>query len=401
MKAPVNISTWDDVAAAVANFWDNLTPGFSSPGAFLLERIEQQPALLYVLLTIGLFLLLTITFAGWMLISRRTKRKRTVEKALLQEKYGNYLAELVSGDYEDDMLQLLSADNEATLALNREDTHHPFKRKVLLEEILILHRNLSGKDASKLREVYLTLGYKQEALKNLHKKSWYAQALAIKELTQMDIRDAYQQVIDLMQHQDERVRQEAMLASLKLTNTPLSFLKDYQFYLNDWQQAMIHREILSWQDTLPPDFSQWFQHQNESVKVFAFRMAGLFDQFHNDKQLAQALPGSAAPSCLAGLKALQRIGSAESLSLVQTYFFEQTTVIRIAAINTAGSIGSSEHTHLLEDLLSETDMSVVKAAAKAICQLDAKHGTDRLERLSQGFESNNQLVLEQVIGTNR
>lgn len=137
---------------------------FSKESIF--SGITSDLKLLFIWCLIIFFVITTFIILTLTLILRRTKNKDLEKTGLLNEKYHQYLSELASGSYEDKALELMAADKETTLALRKKDFTNPFHRKTLLKELLILHQDLAGEAAHKLRETYLTLGYKKNPSKN-------------------------------------------------------------------------------------------------------------------------------------------------------------------------------------------------------------------------------------------
>ncbi len=347
------------------------------------DFVTDGSLLLPLIISLGLFFLLaaciivTITF-----IHRKIWNIRFAKAKKIREKYENYLAELISGEYENDVLQMLDEQQKSTLSLGVKDITQPFHRKILREQILLLHRNVHGKDAGRLRELYLSLGFKEEALKKLKVESWNVIVEAINELEQMNVREAYEPIFALILHKNKTVKTAAIRAKVRLDVAPLSFLDNHEDYLTDWQQSSIAYALLRLHRSDIPDFSQWLEHQNESVRVFAIKMCGLFNQGRAAGQIAMLLLAPHRLIVKAALNTLMLIGTnSEIPALIQAYA-EVEEYLKPSVLQCLQILGNDTEIPFLEAQLHQPDNDIRLAAANALARL----GADSRERLKFLFE---------------
>lgn len=225
------------------------------------------------------FLFGTVLVAVITVVRRILYNHRLAKEKALTTRYQTYLAELISGQYKDEMLQLLDTTRETSLALTVEDITKPKLRKRLLKLLLELHSNVAGNQANQLRDLYLTLGFKAEALKKLKSANWSQVVEGIEEVQQMYLRDVFPELFKLVHHSHDMVRLSAIRARITLEEAdPFAFLDDYQDILSDWEKHWILHAFKQRADYTTPDFSRWHNHDNPTVAEFTKVMSEYYNQ---------------------------------------------------------------------------------------------------------------------------
>jgi len=157
-------------------------------------------------------------------------------------------------------------------------------RQLLLSQILENKKNLTGNSATVLVKTYYALSLQNESCKKLKAFKWQEKALAIREFAEMN----HAQSIPLIEHYlysgKQNLREECLMALVRLEEKPLSFLDHYKGEISKWMRINIYRFLQNTDTRRLPVFSRYFNHSNLSVRLFCISMARRFKQ-------SSSLPG--------------------------------------------------------------------------------------------------------------
>lgn len=330
------------------------------------------------------------------LLHRGVWNIRFLKAQKLQNKYENYLAELVSGTYDDPLLHNIDQQQKSTLALGLQDITLPFNRNILRGQILLLHQNLFGDDAGRIRELYLSLGFKDEVLKKLKSSRWKIIVEAIKELEQMGIREAHEPIFQLINHRNKTVKTAAIRAKVHLDTSPLSFLDDYTSALTDWQQSNIAYALLRLQRTDMPDFTRWYDHQNETVLAFAIKMCGLFNQGQAAKATTTLLAHSNIHIKKAAIKTLSLIGTTTEIPALIKAYSASSDLLKPDILTALQLLSKDTEIPFFETQLQHKDNDIRLAAAQSMARLGTA-SRQRLEFLFSDADKDLKQMITQVL----
>lgn len=348
--------------------------------------ILSDSVLLFIWFLIISFIVLTVVILSQTINIRARKNKKLVLKNTLEEKYFVYLSEIASGNYDDKALELMASNKETTLSLEKEDFTMSFHRRVLLKAILELHRNLAGESAYKLREVYLTLGYKQESLNKLRKKSWILIVEGIQELNQMDIKDGYKPIFSLINHKHHLVRLEAILARIKMDIQAVQLFDELNSDLTEWEQLRIHNAFAKLPNEEVPDFGSLLENKLESVQAFGIKMIAQFNQSKNEKSLIALYAKSNIKIQLLIIESLAAIGSEISVQHIHQFYHLSEEVLQLKMIKTLLILSADDEANFFSQELNSSNYDIQLTAAKALANL--ANSNENFEK----HEANEQLV---------
>lgn len=229
------------------------------------ENGAPKIRILMVLLTYLIISLLILFVA--IIINRHVKSRQREKTQKIKDEYQEKLASYL---FDDDSMEF-KANN----------LHKSLNREILTDELRELHSNLHGTSAVKLRDLYFNLDLHKDSLKRVYSKKWYHMSKGLKELAQMDVKDANDYISEFVDHKNPILRSEAQVAMVKLSeDNPLGFLDNLKSELSYWEQVNIYDTIIFHQISIE-SFEPWLESENDSVVVFALRMIGLFKQVNS------------------------------------------------------------------------------------------------------------------------
>jgi len=160
---------------------------------------------------------------------------------------------------------------------------NPWARKLVMEELLACKRNFSGVAADNIVALYEHLGLKADSIKKMHsKRSWHIRAKGIQEIYMMDQRDMLPDLYKSTNSENEYVRMEAQTGVINLTGfAGLRFLDIITYPLTGWQQIKLLEQLKhsSQKEDLSDRIPFWLLSENNTVVVFALKLAGEYQQF--------------------------------------------------------------------------------------------------------------------------
>ncbi|MFA7381146.1 MAG: hypothetical protein WC150_11845 [Bacteroidia bacterium] len=248
---------------------------FDGPWLWAKYKYNTQPTIIQR----GFIVLTFFTFCNLILFiviisSRIYKNYVALRTKRLQEVYEPLLANLIFGEYD-------TEDRRAMIVrrIKKRYLVNEFNNEVFLQELLNLHKNFSGDVCDHIRQLYIEFGLVKYSMRKLKAFPWDIKIKGIRELTQMDIKDAYDEIFKYVDSKNSILRLETLLSLIQLSESdPLKFLSNTKANMTGWQQVNILAilSILNTDDL--PDFKRWLNSPNSSVSLFTIRMINHFKQ---------------------------------------------------------------------------------------------------------------------------
>lgn len=153
-------------------------------------------------------------------------------------------------------------------------------RLLLLDSVIKLHKTYTGEYSKKIELFFIESDLIKETYKKLNSKQWPDKCEAIRELAEMNITEAYSLIRKNVYSKNLTLRQEAMMAILKLKGVDgLSFLNDYKETLSDWIQLNLISIIkYNFPITEVPYYNSFVESSNVSVSLFGRRLKAYYEQ---------------------------------------------------------------------------------------------------------------------------
>lgn len=186
----------------------------------------------FLIISIGLFI--AISFILYLLIigSRAKKIKR--EKLRLE--YEKIIVELMySVVFVDIPFSEVKEDKNFAIFLG-----NTFFREVLMEAVINLHKNYDGIYALKLEQLYKESGLINNSFKKLKNLKWEVKCKGITELAEMNVTEAFDDIIKFSTARNKSLKITAINASIKLGGSKgIIHLTEHSDPIDDWTQVNI------------------------------------------------------------------------------------------------------------------------------------------------------------------
>lgn len=302
--------------------------------------------------------LLTAIFLLWMHL-------RFVYSAILEKE-----TEKIQKVYCDLITSYLFEEQNHEVIINRFRKFHLLginHRKILSQQIIQLHKNLSGDSAVQLKELYLKLNLHTDSYKNIYSSDWQENIHGIRELTEMNITEAAREIGHLTHSEYEIVRIEAISALVELIKfNALNYFEHRKQPMSEWEQLMIMEKLKHLDRRDIPDFTKWLNAHNLSVKIFAVKLIHRFEQFQNIDQLIKLLDSPDEDIKKAVIEALGDLLVIQSVKKLLSIYDSSSRAIQLEIIKTFSKIGGTKELPFLQSLVVSDDYEVSLAASRAI-----------------------------------
>lgn len=153
-----------------------------------------------------------------------------------------------------------------------------FSKQLLIDLLISSKQNLSGSSSSMLKEVYHSLKLDRFSFSKLRSSSRIRKIQGLQELAEMECKDAFRGIQQLLTHKATIVRQESFIAMIRLVGTPFELAERYKGAITPWMQLTIHKHLSRMESDRLPRFYNWFDNANADVRKFAMSMSHLFRQ---------------------------------------------------------------------------------------------------------------------------
>ncbi|AMC11555.1 hypothetical protein Lupro_09880 [Lutibacter profundi] len=249
---------------------------------------QQLPFLLQLVWIVSSFLsFLVVIFVIYLKILRNSLRKKEVLKEEYKKKYETLLLSFLFNEPDGDNA---SYQEDEFINIINTEINVDFNRKIIIETLLKLKNEISGEIEKNIQHIYLQSNLKEFAYQQLKSKNWYEIAKGIKELTQFKVKAAYSEIKKLMNHPKKEVQKEVQLYLVSLFHFGgLKFLSSLESYLSEWDQIELLEELKHLENQEIPEITDWLISKNDSVVMFALKLAKMYNKYENVDTLMQLM----------------------------------------------------------------------------------------------------------------
>ncbi len=267
-------------------------------------------------------------------------------------------------------------------------------RKLLTEEIQSAKKNITGTAADNLKHLYRQLQLDKYALKNLKSPLWHIKAKAIQELMLMEAKEYEDKLFPFTNHQNDFVRMEAQTAMVQFYGfAGLRFLDIISYPISNWQQIKLLQQL----SLMPPadvSFDNWFKSENNSVVVFALKLARNYHRFDLHDQILPCLDHPSSQVRLEAIQCLREIYTDGTSDELTSRFLNEDIKNQLMMIKAIQQIGSERDIAFLLQLLDSENDEIKLFAARALAN-NGKNGLESLEKHAESAgDTLNQMVMQ-------
>lgn len=185
-------------------------------------------------LTFSIYFFVAASFILYLYIVASRNKKIKRDKRRIE--YSAEIEKLMASVIFEDLTFAVIKENKNFLVLF--DTS--FFREVLTESILNLHKNYEGIYAQKLEQFYIESGLVKDSFRKLKSIKWEVKCKGITELSEFNIKDAFDTIIMYSKARNKTLKITAINACINLAGTEsIVYLVEHSDPIDDWTQLNI------------------------------------------------------------------------------------------------------------------------------------------------------------------
>ena len=243
-------------------------------------------------------------------------------------------------------------------------------RQVFIDEIIHAKKSFSGTIIHNLVLLYQQFGLQTDSYKKLKGRKWQTKARGINELALLRQTKYVQKLFRLSNNNNELVRTEAQCGLVCLYGFPgLRFLNVVRYPVSEWQQIQLLNKLKDVQTLNLESVKKWLQSSNESVVIFALKLAAFYKNYLLYNSVLNCLNHSSAKIKLLVLDYLKNMPEAGTCQHVISNYFTAHKDCKLAMLRLIQEIGSQTELPFLFSLLKDKDEDIREVSAIAISAL--------------------------------
>ncbi|WP_182922081.1 HEAT repeat domain-containing protein [Pedobacter planticolens] len=249
---------------------------------------------------------------------------------------------------------------------------NPHFKRLLTKELLAAKNNISGVSALNLKKLYIQLNLDKDAEERLRNcKKWHIKAKAIQELGVMEQKEYLNKIYRCTNNKNELVRMEAQTTIVKLYGFEgLRFLDIISYQLTEWQQIKLLKEL----SQLPPEnfsgIEKWLKSKNNSVIVFALKLARNYHRFELYEQVVECLTHEMENIRLETIYTLEKIYNADTANILLERYEHETLKNQKTIVNVLQNIASDENIPTLINFLEQGDNDLKRMIVRTVANIN-------------------------------
>ncbi|MBU2946422.1 HEAT repeat domain-containing protein [Zobellia uliginosa] len=250
----------------------------------------------------------------------------------------------------------------------RELLKDNFNRKILVEVLMDLRKDVSGDTQIRLFNLYQDLGLEKDAFDKLKSWHWEIVSKGILELTQMRVETAYGFITKFINHRKSTIRKQAEIATVTLKPEGINYFLDTTRYrISEWQQLKLLDVIRNQENFQPPRFRMWLTSKNKHVVLFALRLIKYYNQNDANTSLIELVKHKDNQIRNEAIGCIKEFYVVESIPTLKAVFKKCNTDSKIAVLGAIADLGSIEDIGFLKtSARNESNFSVSSKALAAI-----------------------------------
>lgn len=245
---------------------------------YLIDYYKEFPFLIKLAWAISATLFCMIALLTvYLKVIRTLLRKKEIEIVKFKNDYEAMLVEYLYAGNENEKV---SEAQQSIILKLKGCIHIKSKRKIIISILYNLMNEVSGEMSESIKTLYYETHLIDYALARLNNKYWYVKAKGIGELTRFTIEEAYTDIVKFIEHPKREVRKETQLYLVNLFRFEgLSFLNTLKTPLSEWDQVQLLEVLQKFDDQQICDIKPWLKSTNDTVVLFALKLAQIYNQF--------------------------------------------------------------------------------------------------------------------------
>ena len=290
--------------------------------------------------------------------------KRATRKKALEDLFGDMISEIIICEQSEELPAVMNQPYVQQII--RGPLSKPFGRRVLLTQLVNIHRTISGRGSDNIRWLYEFLELNRDSFALLVSAKWHRRATAIQQLAEMGQTRHLTRIYKATNSKNKWIRKEAQVAIVKMTGFKgLRFLGVLSHPLTQWQQLCLLRELAMEGEYETEKIKGWLKAENASVQEFALRLIKRYSIMELHEEVAACLQHPLRTIRMQALETIREIATEETPAILQQTFEGKSAEEQVLVVCLLTEIATPEQTRFFQRLVHHEDVRV-KALAAAV-----------------------------------
>ena len=243
-------------------------------------------------------------------------------------------------------------------------------RNYMIDELIKAKSGFSGSSTSNLKLLYESLNLDVDSFGKLHELKWHTRAKGIRELGIMEQTKYRKEIFWLANDKHELVRNEAQCAMVGFFGwAGLSFLNVIEHQMSQWHQIQLLNKLTGVKADAIEEIKSWLESSNESVIMFAIKLATLYNCHAVYPNVVKCLQSSNNQVKIGALEYLRLMPKEDTSDQMINTYYSESTGYKLAVISALQDIGSEKEIPFLVKELDDWNNDIKAAAAYSISAL--------------------------------
>ncbi|WP_395048885.1 HEAT repeat domain-containing protein [Flavobacterium sp.] len=338
-----------------------------------LESLKHSSSIIQLVWGLsGIFFIFIALLIIYLKYLRNHLRVNEKIEAKYQEKYELYLVTyLYAGNYD----EAFSPEQQSIINELKKCVADPFKRKIIISTLLKLRNEISGEMGESVDTLFIKLGLLRYSLAKLRNKKWDVIATGIRELTQFKIKSVHKIIMNNINHPKREVRKEMQLYLVHLyAFKGLEFLNVLETSLSEWDQIQLLEVLQLNNEAQIVDIKPWLKSSNDSVVLFALKLAKVYNQFEAKEELIELLNHESEDIRINAISALSHLNIFEVKNILKNKFKERSDEEQIAFLKMIENVYDNNDKHFLQEHLHHENFEINLLVCEILKSINFEEG---------------------------
>lgn len=246
----------------------------------------------------------------------------------------------------------------------RQMLNDKFNRRILIQVLLDLRKDISGSTQDLICQLYQNLGLENDSFKKL--KSWHWQRVCngIIELSQMKVKNAYSILCKYVNSPRSIIRKQAEIAIVTLNDEGIAYLLDNtKSKISEWQQLKILEVLGTKNDFQAPLFKVWLTSNNNHVVLFALRLIKHYNQSDAKASVIELVRHKSNQIREAAILCIKEFNFYEAIDTMKMVFWNCSVSVKFSILDALAEMGSETDLEFLKLIKTKEANFLVRSKA--------------------------------------
>lgn len=339
-----------------------------------------------------IFLSILVSSVISVILFNLLKKSRLKQRqAYFKKIFNELICEIAVCETEEELMEVFSKEDYQNIFDQYQ--RDLLDRSFLIEELATTCKEFNGVTRNNINWLFKKTTLKNDLLLKLKDKRWYVVAKAIQQSAYLQLKDMLPHIFLLANHNNDLVRMEAQVATVKLVGFDgLRFLNVISYPISEWQQLRLIQELSGHTVEKFENIGYWLQSKNHTVVEFALRLTGIYQRHEYYEKIKTQLIHPAESICLQAVETVMKINDENTTELLVNLF-------PTASINVQEKIAEVlKNTGAVNELIALQERIRLSANRNATDTVNGANDTaiDEMEKAGNSTKLNRNIPVPQL-----